>query len=546
VSPDTPADVSATIRKALAKDPRSRFSTAREFREALASGPRPSRRRRAALYAASLGILAVLAVGAPQLQQWLDSQTHGPEIRSLAVLPLANLSGDPSQQYIADGIHAELINRIAQISAPVRVVSWTTMSRYSDSRKSAGEIARELNVDALVEGTILCDGGKVRITAMLIEAGADQERWSRSYDREMSDVLLMQEEVAREVAREIYGKLSTEQRERAQHARSVDPSAFLVYLEGRRLWNERTPMSMQAALDRYQEAITIDPTFAAAHAGMADAYGALGMQGSLPLDVAHPRAKAAALRALELDESLADAHASLGNILQNYEWDWVQAEVEYRRAIELNPSSSTAHLWLALLLAQRGDADRSVQEAILARELDPASMPATTGVGVCLYFGQRYDEAINSLMAARAVDSTYATLYRVLAGAYLQTSQEKESVRALADYFTVSGDVATAIGLGRLYEAGGLEVATRGLIRGSIEQRNGGHFSAVRIAELYVLLGEYEEALQWLTVGYDERDIDLNRLKVDPMFDPLRSDARFVELLERPLFEMAWGNGNRG
>jgi tetratricopeptide (TPR) repeat protein len=436
-------------------------------------------------------------------------------------------------------MHAELISKIAQVCAPLRVVSGPTM-RATGNDKSATEIAHEVKADWLLEGAILRHGDRIRVTAMLIDASTDQERWSGRYDRELKDILFIYEEVAAEIAIAIQGELTPEQQQRVGQARVVDNDALLLYLKGRQLWNERTPEGIRAALNRYELAVEHDPSFASAYAGIADAYGTLGMLGEIPLEEAHPRAKAAALKALELNELLAEAHASLGNIVQNYEWDWARAEREYRRAIELNPSSSTAHLWLALLLAQSGRTDRSVQEATVASELDPLSMPATVGVGVCWYYGRQYDKAISSLLAAREIDPDYSTLYRVLAGAYLQRGNDAQAAHSLQAYFDALGDSTTAIGIGRLYEAGGIEGVARGMLAAGLAQREVTHVSAMRIAELYALLGDNDEALRWLGTGYDERDVDLNRLKVDPIFDGLRADPRFDELLNRPLFQKAW------
>ena len=318
---------------------------------------------------------------------------EGPSIKSLAVLPLKNLSADPEESYFADSMTEALISDLANIG-PLQVTSRTSVMRYRTTVKSIAEIARELKVDALLEGSVMRVGNRVRITAQLVNAQTDTNMWSASYERDFRDLLILQKEVARAVADEVKITLSPRERERLSSAESLDPEAYQAYLRGRYFWNQRTRESMERSVEYFDSAAARAPRFALAYAGLADAYTLLGHYRFWPPEQAFPKAKLAAQKALELDPSSAEAHASLAFVSMSYERDWVAAERALRKATELKPNYATAHHWLALCLLALGRSDEAIREAEQAKQLDPVSLATNTFLAQCLLLSKQYDRAI--------------------------------------------------------------------------------------------------------------------------------------------------------
>jgi TolB-like protein len=345
-----------------------------------------------------LGLVLIVA-GIGWRLGWLRSGLRPGDVQSIAVLPLANLSGDPAQEYFADGTTEELITDLAKISA-LEVISRTSVMHYKGTQKTVPEIAKELGVDALIEGSVQRAGSRVRITAQLIHAPADRHLWAESYERDVKDVLALQDEVARAIAGEIQIALTPQERTHLASARPINPEAHELYLKGRYQWNKRTEEGLKKGLEFFQQAIREDPSYALAYCGAADTYGILGNNRFLPGVEAYPKAREATLKALELDQNLAEAHASLGLVLVDYDRDWSAGEREYQRAIELSPSCATAHHWYALALASMGRTDEAIREIELARRLDPLSVRVSSNVGFALYFGRQYDRAIPELLKA--------------------------------------------------------------------------------------------------------------------------------------------------
>jgi serine/threonine-protein kinase len=554
VNPRVSRQLECIILRCLQKDPTSRYQSARELLEdlrraragaGLAAGDRESggarpRSRRWIVGAALLGLgvlgtAFLLVIGRVRLPG-----AAGAGVASIAVLPLANLSADPAQEFFAEGMTDELITSLAQIAA-LKVISRTSVMRYKDTRKTVPQIARELNVDAVLVGSVVRAGERVRINAQLVEARGDRTLWARSYEHDLRDVLALQGEVAGAVSSEIRVRLTPEEKTRLTAAKLVNPVAYPLYLRGRQEWNRRTAQGLRSAIDYFQQALRHDPTYARAYAGLADAYGALGTQAFAPPASIYPQAKAAALKALELEPGLGEAHASLGNVLQNFEWNWTAAEREYRRAIELNPGDATSHQWLGMLLAQKGDFEQSLREVRRAEELDPLSMPVRISVGGCLYFAGRYDEAIEQYRRAEFLEPGFAPLYRALAGAYDRKGMPREAADALARGCLVAGDTVFAGVVRHAFAAGGTEGMVELLARAFIARRGQGYFPASHIAELYARAGRKDEAFRWLETAVRERDVDVNRLKTDPIFESLRQDDRYHVLLRRMGLEGAPG-----
>lgn len=386
----------------------------------------------------------------------LGRSTSMPKIESIAVLPLENLSGDPQQEYFADGMTEVLITDLGKVSA-LRVISRTSVMRYKRTHKSMPEIARELNVDAIVEGTIFRSGDRVRITANLLDARHDRHLWAGTYESNLRDILLVQGDAARTIVGAIKVKVAPQEHVALISSRPVNPEAQDAYLLGRYQWDRRTEESLQRAREYFEKAIAIDPQYAAAYAGLADSYTVLGDNGlRRPKDV-FPQAKAAATKALQLDPSLAEAHTSLASVMKAYEWNWQGAEKEFRRAIELNPNYSTAHQFHGELLECVGRYDDAVAELKRARDLDPFAPRVHAVLAWVLYLARRrYDEGIAETQRGLEIDRYHAALFLVRGGLYLQKGMYAQ---ALADYHQAEalfpGPYYPRLGLARGYAHSG-------------------------------------------------------------------------------------------
>ncbi len=343
---------------------------------------------------------------------------HGvplPRIESIAVLPLANLSGDPEQEYFADGMTDALIAELGQIGS-LRVISRTSVMQYKGAKRPLPQIAKELNVDAVIEGSVLRSGDRVRITAQLIGAVPERHLWARNYERDLRDVLSLQGEIARAIADEVKAKLTPDVQARLARARPVNPEAHEAYLRGRYYWNMRTEEGLKKSIEYFQQAIEKTPATRWRTPGWPTPTVSWGACDFLPPKEAFPNAKAAAQRALEMDRTLAEAHASLGMVRDEYDWDWSAAEEEYKRAIELNPNYATAHQWYAEYLSFVGRHDEAIEESERAGSWTPLSLVINTGVALFLSLARRYDEAIEQLPKTLEIDPDFAIAHYMLAG----------------------------------------------------------------------------------------------------------------------------------
>ncbi len=340
-----------------------------------------------------MGLLVVflIALNVAGLRDRMLNPGRAARIESLAVLPLENLSSDPDQDYFAEGMTDALIADLGNISA-LRVISRTSVMQYKNARRSLPEIARALNVDGLIEGSVTRQGDRVRITAQLFQTKPERRVWGETYERDLKDLLSLQREVARVIASEIRVNLTTQEQAHLATAVSINLEAHEAYLKGRYFWNKRTAEGLKKGLEYFNRATDKDPTYAAAYSGLADVYVGMGDYGLMPREEAYARSKAAAVKAVEMDDRLAEAHATLGSIAQ-FNWNWPEAQVEFRRAIELNPNYAPARQWYAGLLANLGQSDRAVAEARRARELDPLTPISSVDVGMVLYLAHRYKEA---------------------------------------------------------------------------------------------------------------------------------------------------------
>jgi TolB-like protein/DNA-binding winged helix-turn-helix (wHTH) protein/Flp pilus assembly protein TadD len=475
-----------------------------------------------------------LVLGLPILGLWIlhSRSAQSPTIRSLAVLPLESLSDDASQDYFADGMTDELITNLGQISA-LRVISRTSVMLYKGTRKPLPQIARELGVDAVVEGTVLRSGERVRITAQLIEASDDKHLWAHSYDGDLRDTLALQNEVARTIAEQIRINLTPQEDAVLRASKVMNPEAYEAYLKGRYFWNKRSAAGLKEAIDYFNQAIEKDATYAQAYTGLADSYALLGdwEYGVMAPKEAFPRAKAAARQALELDNSLSEAHTSLAFCLDVFDWDWVSADREFRRAIDLNPGYATAHHWYAWHLIVRGQNDEAIAEMKKAENLDPLSLIISTDMADALLIAHHDDESMQQSRKAMDMDPNFALAHYQLGQAFVQKRMYKEAIAELQKAIELSGGNSTfASNLAYTYAVSDRKAeALRILI--DLKNRSHGFSNSSEIALIYAGLDEKAQAMTWLEKAYQER-FNPSILK-RPAFDRLRSEPQFLDLLRR-------------
>jgi TolB-like protein/DNA-binding winged helix-turn-helix (wHTH) protein/Flp pilus assembly protein TadD len=454
-------------------------------------------------------------------------------IRSLAVLPLESLSSDATQDYFADGMTEELISDLGQISA-LRVISRTSVMTYKHAGKPLPQIARELNVDAVVEGTVLRSGDQVRITAQLIEASTDKHLWSQSYEGELRDTLALQNKVASAIADQIRINLNPQEQATLKNAKVVNPEAYESYLKGRYFWNKRTANGLNVALAYFNQAVSEDPKYARGYSGLADTYALLGdwQYAVMTPKEALPKAKAAAIKALELDSALGEAHNSLAFVLDGFDWDLDSGGKEFRRAIDLNPSYATAHHWFAWHLSLLGRYDEAIAEMRKAESLDPLSLIINADLAELLVLAHSYDESIQQSHKTIEMDPNFAMAHNQLAQAYLEKRLYGESIAELQKAVQLSGGSPTCIAnLARAYAASGKRGEAIKLLSDLKKRSNPTYSYGSEIATIYASLGDRDQAMNWLEKAYDERFNPGVLLR--PGFDPLRSDPRFEELVRR-------------
>jgi TolB-like protein/DNA-binding winged helix-turn-helix (wHTH) protein/Tfp pilus assembly protein PilF len=491
-----------------------------------ASVPRAPHRR-----ATVLGAVAAIAL-ALGLGVWVRSSLQSPgrsSVRSLAVLPLENLSGDPAQEYFADGMTDELTTRLARIGA-LRVISRTSSMQFRGSHKRASQIARELNVDALVEGSVARSGNKVRITAQLIDARRDVHLWAQSYEREIGEVLEVQDSVALDIASQVKASLSPEEREILTAQRTVKPEAYEACLRGLNEIEKQTQDSIKESTRDFERAIEIDPLYARAYAGLADSYELQADRRVMAPREAFPRGEQAARRALELDPASAEAHASLAFARHHFDWDWAGAGAEYRRAIELNPGYPAAHTRYAEYLSNIGRHEEALREIRRAQELDPLSLAVRVNVGRVLFWARRYDEAIQELQKVLAADPG-----RVFARIHLGLSYEQKRMypEAVAEFERLTTMVGPGPGLAHAYASSGRTADARRILRDLERPSPDGSQDWFFIAGVHAALGENDRAFEWLDRAYQNRDYFMPHLQDFPYMDPLRSDPRYTDLVKR-------------
>jgi eukaryotic-like serine/threonine-protein kinase len=546
LKPDMSPGLEAIIRRCLEKEPEKRYQSANQLaidlrRPQTAGADATSvttakfpRRRRRGLIAAGGAVFCMLALlFALNVGGWRERLLRGiarGRIESLAVLPLQNLSRAPDQDYFADGMTEELTTELAQIGG-LRVISRTSMMRYKGTQKTLADIAKELGVDAVIEGSVDRSGDEVRISAQLINARTDSHLWARSYRRNLRDILAMQSEVARAIAGEIRVQLTPQEQARLGRLRAVNPAAYEAYLKGRYHWNFHTSDELQKAIAEYQRAIQLDPSYALAYVGLSEAYHILPLNADAAAQEVLPKAKDAALKALELDPQLSDGHVALAFTLGQYDWDWAGAEREYKRAIELSPNNSVARTYYSRMLTLLSRRSEAIAEAERARELDPMSMTASLLLGEAYSYDRQYDRAAQELAQGLEMNPKFWPLHFFLGQVYEQQGRYAD---ALAELTKAEGPTLEATSqIGHVYAISGKRAKAEQVLKDLTTRSKQRYVSPVYIARIYAGLGQKDQALEWLEKGYAVRDSHMEIIAVEPTFESLRSDSRFINLLRR-------------
>jgi TolB-like protein/Flp pilus assembly protein TadD len=487
---------------------------------------RTPRIRTGILIGVALGLIVIAGIGYVGFRKWYGDSHARPEIRSIAILPLENLSGDPGQEYFADGMTEELINDLGQVS-PLRVISLTSSMSYKGTKKALPEIARELAVDGVVEGGVLREGNQVRISAQLIDARSDRPIWAHTYVRDLTSVLAWQGEVAQAVADEISIKVTPQEHARLARSRPIDPEAQDMYLHGILQANAD---DCKSAANYFHGALGKNPNYAQAHAALAACYGRLGESGQMGYQEAFSKQKAEATKAIDLDDSLPEGHAELANAAMTLDWDWATAAAGFRRAQELDPNSAPIHERYAFYLVRIGQLREALAEVEQGVDLDPVSDRSFHSEGFIYYFSRQYDQALSLIRTVRTLDINPPDWNFLLGDVYAEKGMYSKAIGA----FLKSGNGPYSLGhLGNTYARAGDADAAHKIISQLEERVRKDGIGRYEIALVYTGLGKKKEAFKWLEESYNAHDVGLVYLKIDPCLDPLRSDSRFNDLVRR-------------
>jgi TolB-like protein len=557
LNPGLPPKLEEIINKALEKDRDVRYQIASELRADLKRLKRDTDSGRVGAdvgapirvqgraWGLAIPLVALLVLGAAlsafnvgHLRDRLLPKVVAPRIESLAVLPLENLSGDKEQDYFADGMTEALIAELGQIGS-LRVISRTSAMRYKRTDKPLPQIAKELNVDAVIEGSVLRVGDRVRITAQLIGAVPERHLWARSYERDLRDVLSLQGEIARTIADEVKANVTPEVQARLARTRTVNPEAQEFYLKGSYYWNKYslTEEGFKRGSEYFGHAIEKDPNYALPYAALADCIWVSAYWGYTRAEDALPRVKALTAKALELDDSLAEAHLALAAVKFYFEWDWSGAEREFRRTIDLNPSHAYVHRTYGWYLLLMGRTDQSLAEFSRALELDPLSLHINASFAVGLAYTNQVDKAMEQLRKTLDLDPNYAYGHFILARMYMEKSMFNEAVQESQKAVSLSGgDPPYFVGVAQAFAAAGRKAEAEKVL-GNLEELSKRKY--VRTSDFAIIcgsLGKMDQAFQWLDKAYQEHEMQLVSLKESKFFDPLRSDPRFQDFLRRMNF----------
>jgi eukaryotic-like serine/threonine-protein kinase len=540
---DLPCELDRLIRHCLEKSPAERFQSARDLGFALremSSGSSlvksvsaPARAHAHPLDHRAVWLAAALALLLLSVALYLFTG-RGKTIDSLAILPFANASANPDAEYLSDGIAESIISSLSQLPR-LRVMARSTVHRYKGQEIDPRKVGRDLHVDAVLTGNLIQRGETLIIKMELVKVEDGSQLWGEQYQRKFSDVLAVQAEIAKQISEKLRLKLTGEERQRLTKVYTENAEAYQLYLKGRYYWNRRTPESLNKSIEYFQQATDKDPNYALGYAGLADSYSMLGSPvGGVSPREKFPKAKAAALKALELDDTLAEAYAALILVRLRYDWDWLAAEKEIKRAVELNPNYSMTHQLYADYLRVMGRPDEAIAEIKRAQELEPLSLNTNAVVGVHLYFARQYDQAIEQCQKTLDLDQNFAPAHLFLGWAYVQKARYEEAIAAVKKATSLSPSEPRSVSaLGYAYAMSGQTGEAMNILDQLKELSRRRYISPHDRAIIYAGLGEKEQAFAWLDKAYADRSWPLPLLKVDPRFDSLRSDPRFADLVRR-------------
>jgi DNA-binding winged helix-turn-helix (wHTH) protein/tetratricopeptide (TPR) repeat protein len=463
--------------------------------------------------------------------QHSESWGSADAVTSLAVLPFKTLG--ENGYYLGPGLADALITRLSSISK-VAVRPTTAILRYTDPEQNVVAVGQELGVDTVLDGHLQRLDERIRVTVQLVRTLDGKTLWAEKFDEKFTDVFAVQDSISEQVTRALMLKLTAKEQELLTKRYTENTEAFRAFIKGRYFWNKRTAEGLKKGIEYAEQAISIDPTYALAYVGLADSYNLLAGHGGLAPKETFPKAKAAAIRALELDPSLAQAYASLGFVSYRFDWDWPLAEQHFTRAIELNPNYPTAHHWYGESLVVTGRFDDSISALERAQELDPLSLPINTDLAQSLFFARRYDESEEQLRRTLEMDQNFVRACVIAGGLYEQKGLYEQSIAILQKAVELSAGNALALsGLGHVYAVAGKKDEARRILIDLKQLARQSYVSAYNIAIVHAGLGEKEAALDWLVKAYHNRDVWLVWLKVNPRFDQLRSESRFTDLMRR-------------
>jgi eukaryotic-like serine/threonine-protein kinase len=532
---DTDSSRPATVNIAADADPDiSKAQTQIEHRSDTAIAIGLAERHKKKLTIALVAIAVLVVAGG----LWFYGANHlsaGRSLDSVAVLPFANGGGDPDTEYLSDGITESVINSLSHVSQ-LRVVPRSMVFRYKGKESTPEKIGQELNVRAVVTGRVTRRGDAFLVSAELMDVTRESQVWGEQYSKKLADIQGIQEEISKAIAANLRIELNGKEERQIAKRDTEDPEAYRLYLQGRYYWNKRTDEGVKKGLDYFQQAIEKDPSYALAYAGVADSYAVgNGLYLGLTPQEARPKSKAAALKALELDDSLAEAHTTLADTYLYYDWDFPKAQQEFSRAIAANPNYPTAHQWYAEYLYAVGRFDEAIAEAKRAQELDPLSVAISGSVAESYYYARKYDQAIEAYKAALKMDPNFIAAHIGLALTYEQKKMYPEAAAEWQAMAQLYGDPAGASLLGGAYKSSGYQGVLQALLDGSLKVPVQSVDSG-QIARVYARMGKKNEALTWLEKAYAERSGGMVRLRSDPEFDSMRSDPGFVAIVRRMNF----------